>query len=168
MVMSCCLSLVPKETNHVIKGRRRFPRPFWLSLAAVSFTMAVSVFHAAAQNGSTYFLPGNLVLSRSVYDNNPNNVTVGMTLPPNCASGCVHAIVDGSYPYVFNNNSVDGSFGITSKIFLDQITTSGALVNSLEVPNSSQNGVLPKTDQMVTSFSSKFELALNLSTDGNI
>ena len=50
----------------------------------VSFTMAVSVFHVAAQNGSTYFLPGNLVLSRSVYDNNPNNVTVGMTLPPNC------------------------------------------------------------------------------------
>jgi len=84
MVMSCCLSLVFKETNHAIKSRRRFPRPFWLSLAAVSFTMAVSVFHVAAQNGSTYFLPGNLVLSRSVYDNNPNNVTVGMTLPPNC------------------------------------------------------------------------------------
>src|SRR5499427_7615609 len=48
-----------------------------------------------------------------------------------------------------------------------KITTSGALVNSLVVPNSSQNGVLPKTDQMVTSFSSKSELALNLSTDGN-
>ena len=62
---------------------------------------------------------------------------------------------------------MDGSFGFTSEIFLDQITTSGALVNSLEVPNSSQNGVLPTTDQMVTSFSSKSELALNLSTDDN-
>ena len=29
-----------------------------------------------AQNGSAYFSPDNLVVSRSVYDNNPNN-TVG-------------------------------------------------------------------------------------------
>jgi hypothetical protein len=48
---------------------------------------------------------------------------------------------------------------------LDQVTPSGMLVNSLEVPNSSQNGVPPNKDQMVTSFSSKSELALNLSTD---
>jgi hypothetical protein len=68
---------------------------------------------------------------------------------------------------VFNNALVDASFGITSKIFLDQITTNGALVNSLEVPNSSQNGVPPTKDQMVTSFSSKSEVALNLSTDGS-
>jgi hypothetical protein len=40
------------------------------------------------------------------------------------------------------------------------------LVNSLEVPNSSQNGVPPTKDQMVGSFSSKSEVALNLSTDG--
>ena len=73
---------------------------------------------------------------------------------------------DGTYPYVFNNDLVDGSFGITSKIFLDQLTPTGSLVNSLEVPNSSQNGVPPTKDQMVTSFSSKSELALNLSTDG--
>jgi len=117
--------------------------------------------------GGSYFLPGNLVVSRSVYDNNPHNVTVGQTLPPSCAGGCVAAIVDGSYPQVFNNDSVDASFGVSSKIFLDQITPSGALLNSLEVPNSSQNGVAPKKDQMVTSFSSKSELALNLSTDNN-
>jgi hypothetical protein len=70
-------------------------------------------------------------------------------------------------PYVWNNSLVDGSFGITSKIFLDQLTTSGTLLNSLEVPNSSQNGVPSTKDQMVTSFSSKSELALNLSTDGS-
>jgi hypothetical protein len=93
-------------------------------------------------------------------------------LPPSCApasGSCTSppttAIVDGTYPYVWNNDSIDGSFGITSKIFLDQISTSGSLVNSLEVPNSSQNGVPPTRDQMVTSFSSKSELALNLSTD---
>jgi hypothetical protein len=48
-------------------------------------------------------------------------------------------------------------------VFLDQVTATGALVNSLEVPNSSQNGVPPTADQLVTSFNSKSELALNLS-----
>jgi hypothetical protein len=139
----------------------------------IATTLAV-VFATYAQGGSTYFTPGNLLVSRSVYDNNPNNVTVGQTLPPNCAStgiGCgtptVTATNDGTYPTVWNNALVDASFGITSKIFLDQLTPSGTLVNSLEVPNSSQNGVPPTKDQMVTSFSSKSEMALNLSTDGN-
>ncbi len=77
------------------------------------------------------------------------------------------AIADGTYPSVWNNDSVDGSFGITSKIFLDQIAPDGTLLTSLEVPNSSQNGVPPTKDQMVTSFSSKSELALNLSSDGS-
>ena len=141
-----------------------------LRLAIVLITGCVV---ASAQNGSAYFTPGNLVVSRSVYDNNPTNTVVGVTvLPPNCsaASGScttppTTAISDGTYPYVWNNDTVDPSFGITSKIFLDQITPSGVLVNSLEVPNSSQNGVPPTKDQMVTSFSSKSELALNLSTD---
>jgi hypothetical protein len=128
---------------------------------------------AFAQDGSAFFSTGSLVVSRSVYDNNPNNTVVGVTaLPPNCvgtSGSCTTppttAISDGTYPYVWNNDSVDASFGITSKIFLDQITTSGSLINSLEVPNSSQNGVPPTKDQMVTSFSSKSELALNLSAD---
>jgi hypothetical protein len=68
---------------------------------------------------------------------------------------------------VWNNDLVDGSFGLTSKIVLDQITTGGFLVNSIEVPNSSDSQVTSNSDQMVTSFSSKSELALNLSTDGN-
>jgi hypothetical protein len=103
-----------------------------------------------------------------VYDNNPNNVVVGSLLPPGCEStstDCVMATYDGSYPYVWNNALVDGSFGITSKLFLDQLTPSGMPVNSIEVPNSSQNGVPPTKDQMVGSFSSKSEVALNLSTD---
>jgi hypothetical protein len=121
--------------------------------------------------GPTHFWPGNLVISRSVYDNNPNNVVVGTILPPNCANttgGCSAssgAPYDGSYPQVFNNDTYDGSFGITSKIFLDQITPSGFLINTLEVPNSLENGITSTSDQMVTSFSSKSELALHLSTD---
>lgn len=57
------------------------------------------------------------------------------------------------------------SFGITAKIYLDQITPYGWLINSLEVPNNSQRGINSKSDQLVTSFSSKSEIALNLSTD---
>jgi hypothetical protein len=106
------------------------------------------------------------LLSRVIYDNNPNNVVVGMQLPPGCApANCAAATDNGAYPQVFNNALVDKSFGITAKIILDQLTTSGNAINSLEVPNSSQNGVPPTKDQMVTSFSSKSELALDLSTD---
>ncbi|HWF84241.1 MAG TPA: hypothetical protein VG222_05325 [Vicinamibacterales bacterium] len=119
-----------------------------------------------------HFLPDNLVVSRSVYDNNPNNVGVGMVLPPDCASttaGCPkkggRATADGSLPLVWNNDLADPSFGITSKIFLDQVTPDGTFVNTLEVPNSSLPGVSASDDQLVTSFSSKSELALNLSTD---
>ena len=57
-------------------------------------------------------------------------------------------------------------FGITAKIILDQLTPSGIPINSLEVPNSSRKGISFTADQMVTSFSSKSELALDLSTDG--
>jgi hypothetical protein len=113
-----------------------------------------------------------LVVSRSVYDNNPNNVKVGEILPPNCASttgGCsasTGAPYNGTYPFVWNNDTYDGSFGITSKIYLDQLLPFGFVLGSLEVPNSSERGVNSKSDQLVTSFSSKSELALNLSTDG--
>jgi hypothetical protein len=136
-------------------------------LAGAVLGAAAFVGANANANGPDFFTAGNLLVSRSVYDDNPSNVTVGETLPPGCTSGCASAVADGSYPQVFNNDSVDGSFGITSKVFLDQLTPSGTPVNSLEVPNSSNNGVPPTKDQTVTSFSSKSELALNLSTDGN-
>jgi hypothetical protein len=136
-----------------------------LAFAAGAAAALVNV--GVGSGASAFFAPGNLLVSRSVYDNNPANVTVGQALPPGCTSGCGSASNDGTYPYVFNNDLVDGSFGITSKILLDQLTPSGSFVNTLEVPNSSQNGVPPSKDQLVTSFSSKSELALNLSTDGN-
>jgi hypothetical protein len=90
-------------------------------------------------------------------------------LPPDCVgAACVTATDGGAYPNVWNNALIDGSFGITSKIVLDQLSPSGALVSSLEVPNSSQHGVGPTADQMVGSFSSKSEVALNLSTDRQV
>jgi hypothetical protein len=139
------------------------------ALLLISATLAGSALTASAQ---TYFSPGNLVVSRSVYDPNPNNVNVkvGQMLPPNCIAtqgGCSGpATNDGTYPTVFNNVLVDPSFGVSSMIVLDQFTTAGSLVNSLEVPNSNHVGRVLLGDQMVTSFSSKSEVALNLSTDG--
>jgi hypothetical protein len=113
-------------------------------LAAMSFAF----FGPNVRADSSFFTPGNLVVSRSVYDDNPGNVQLGQLLPPNCTTppgGCGNAIQDGTYPFVWNNDSVDGSFGITSKIFLDQITANGSLVSTLEVPNSSQMECLRPT-----------------------
>jgi hypothetical protein len=94
-------------------------------------------------------------------------------LPPGCVAGtipvlllagghasvavaCSAASADSTYPTAFNNDKADGSFGVTSPIFLDNITTEGSLLGTLPIPS----------DQIVTSFSSKSELALNRSTDG--
>ena len=146
-----------------------FPAFIQTALAAHRFVVPFLLVGpvCAAVNGSDYFMPGNLVVSRVVYDNYAGNVEVGQELPPNCViPNCVTATNDGSYPSVRDNDLVDGSFGITAKIILDQLTPDGSLVNSLEVPNSSQRGVPATKDQMVSSFSSKSELALNLSTDG--
>jgi hypothetical protein len=89
----------------------------------VSIATLVGVITAHAQSGSGYFYPANLVVSRSVYVNT-NNIQAGTTiLPPNCSvASCptpTIAVVDSTYPFVWNNDTVDGSFGITSKIFLD-------------------------------------------------
>ena len=133
----------------------------------VAATVVAGAIVASAQ---TFFSPGNLVVSRSVYDNNPNNVTVGQILPPNCqitTGGCAGpATYDGTYPCVWNNDLVDGSFGITSAIVLDQFTPAGTLVNTLPVPSARRIGQPLLADDLVTSFSSKSEVALNLSTDG--
>jgi hypothetical protein len=162
-------SIFPKTKN--------FWHPFVTGIATVSLSVLATLPAVAQSNNDAFpfFFPGNLVVSRSVYDNNANNVKVGALLAPNCAntatlSGtpCVAAISNGIYPFVFNNVMPDPSFGITSKIFLDQITPFGFVLNSLEVPNSSQRNVHTGSDQLVTSFSSKSEIALNLSTDGSI
>ncbi len=152
---------------------RRFagPTAFRSGLAVTVFLSGVvGGTGAFADDDDIGFRPGNLLISRSVYDNNPANVIAGTTLlPPNCvAPNCVTATAGGSYPYIWDNSLVDGSFGITAKIVLDQLKPSGELINSLEVPNSSDHRVSPTADQMVTSFPSKSEIALNLSTDGRV
>jgi hypothetical protein len=55
------------------------------------------------------------------------------------------------------NTSVDGNFGVTSPIYLGQITSAGTFVSTTD---------LTALTGITTSFSSKSELALNLSTNG--
>lgn len=127
--------------------------------------------------------PGTLVLSRSEYVGTAATVTIGEALPLGCLGGTTGLTVDvptttggtaavavpcgiatdnGEYPNIFdshnvwNNANSDGSFGVTSPIFLDYLTTDGFPLGTVPIP----------TGQMVTSFSSKSELALNRSIDG--
>jgi hypothetical protein len=94
------------------------------------------------------------VVSESFYGGDPGIVAGKTQLPPGCTTGCVTATAGSAYPQVFNNDLVDANFGVTSRIFLSQLTPSGRPLGTFEVK------------QLVTSFSSKSELALNLSPDG--
>lgn len=152
-------------------SRFRFRRTPIAAALAITALATAAMVHAddAWQNQAFRFWPGNLVVSRSVYDNKAGNVKVGEVLPPNCpaSSGACGAAsgapYDGRYPYVWNDVIYDASFGITSRIYLDQITPSGWLIDSLEVPNNLHSS---RAGQLVTSFSSKSELGLHLSLDG--
>ena len=128
--------------------------------AAVGLTASAQ----ADGSGGPGLAPGNLLLFTSTYAT--PSITPGSTvLPPGCtaasaaASGtpCSTAGYSGAYPQSFNNDADDGSFGITSPIILDELNPlSGHLLDTIPVP----------TSDLVTSFSSKSEGALNLSTDG--
>jgi len=145
---------------------------------AVSFALAGSLQAGDDHDGDHHsdrfeFKPGTLVLTRSVYVGTPSSLVPGVTvLPPGCVAGTVNVPLiaggttpvvntcttptnDGTFPGVFLNSAADGHFGITSPIFLDNLETDGHKIDTLAIP----------TDQIVTSFSSKSELALHLSTD---
>jgi hypothetical protein len=156
-------------------------------LLAVPFVLpaglAAQYGHQEADNHHSQSQPDTLVLSRSVYEGTASTVTNGEALPLGCQGGstgltvnvpltaggtaavavpCGIATDNGEYPNLFdthnvwNNSNSDGSFGVSAPIFLDYLTTDGRDLGTLPIP----------TDRIVTSFSSKSELALNLSVDG--
>src|SRR5215469_1855399 len=137
-----------------------------LNRSLLSLVVLAAASSAALAQPFSGFTSGNIVVSRSVYTGDVSILAVGQPLPPVCPTtascGTGKASDSGAYPSttssnnVWNNNTVDGSFGITSPIFLDQLTPTGTLVNTLAIPPNLVN----------TSFSSKSEMALNLSTDG--
>jgi hypothetical protein len=151
----------------------------------VALVAGLKVGRADEDHRRFHFAPDSLVLTRSVYVGNADTVTIGEDLPPGCAGGangttnvnvptttagvsvsvavpCGIASDNGEFPNLHDNHNVwnnagsDGSFGITSPIFLDNLSEDGWVLDTLPIP----------THMMVTSFSSKSELALNRSVDG--
>src|SRR5579883_3031868 len=163
---NCLLTSTSSSHSHLSDTRecQHMPMREVCQVGRIAFILGF----AATVWGQSFsgFTPGNLVVSRTVYSGTAATLAAGQPLPPVCPStaacGTVKSTDNGAYPTigstnnVWNNDKADGSFGITSPIFLDQVSTSGALVNSLAIPTSMVN----------TSFSSKSELALNLSADG--
>ena len=127
-----------------------------LALTAGLGALIAAPAQAHDWHGRPNLEPGNLLVSESSFTT--ADIQPGVTeLPPGCTgTGCTPAVADGAYPFVFNNDSADGNFGVTSKVFLDELTPWGDPIAKIRVPD----------DQFVTSFSSKSELALNLSPEG--
>jgi hypothetical protein len=138
------------------------------------------------------FVPGSIVLSGTVYVGTADTVTPNEVLPPGCLQTgtiasqiadpnpatfdvptltggilavqvpCGYSSDNGEAPNlqdshnVWNNAATDPSFGVTSPIVLWDLSSNGFLLGRLDVPS----------NEIVTSFSSKSELALNRSADG--
>jgi hypothetical protein len=145
------------------RARRRSRR----ALAGIGCALAMCVAAGTAQadgwshrgHDGTRLIPGSLLLATSEYAT--PDIQAGVTqLPPGCATAptgsCSTAVADGTYPFSFNNSSVDAFFGVTSPVYLDELTSWGQHIGTIPVPD----------NQFVTSFSSKSELALNLSPEG--
>ncbi|HEY0870988.1 MAG TPA: hypothetical protein VGD55_11365 [Acidothermaceae bacterium] len=103
---------------------------------------------------STLLVPRSLVVSSSTYDRTVGAaaaLTVGTKL-----AGTATATTGNNYVTVWNNATVDSSFGVTSPIQLTDLDpTTNQILSRVTVP----------TDQVVTSFPSKSELGLHVTTD---
>jgi hypothetical protein len=107
----------------------------------------------------SHFVPNRILVTRSTYTGTAQTVPHPGSLPNNAAS-----VADGTFPGVFNNETPDGSFGVTSPIFLDQLAPSGAVLSRMNVTDaiSRQLGM-----DVTTSFPSKSELGLSLTPDNS-
>ena len=87
---------------------------------------------------------GHLVMSETDYTVPASRIVDSRTVLPGCTPApatsttpavTCKAIADAGYPEVFNNDTVDGSFGITTPLSLQTLTTSGAELGSYTLPN---------------------------------
>lgn len=114
-------------------------------------------------------VPGDLLVTATTYVA-PTGLAVGSTLPISGTSA-VTAVAGGAFcssadcsTGVWNNDSVDANFGTTSGITLQSVNAStGSVDNSLDVTALAASQGL----NLVTSFASKSELAINLTPDGS-
>jgi hypothetical protein len=119
----------------------------------------MSAIASPARADQPFLLPNSLVISSTTYDRRDGAIaalTVGTTLPDS-ATATTAAVASNNYVEVWNNESADASFGVTSPILLTDVEPhSGHVFSALRVP----------ADQVVTSFSSKSELALHVAGTG--
>ena len=91
---------------------RRLVLPVILLMASLVATAAAQA-RSHGRDGSS--AGTQLEISGSRY--READIQPGVTvLPPGCTSGCATATADGAYPYVFNNDLIDPSFGVASPI----------------------------------------------------
>jgi len=153
-------------TNHH-SGRRMAPRSLLrLALLAGSALAGASNVGIAADKFSSHDFDDrrfhldhdSLVISSSTYDRHKgalSSLMIGTTLPDS-ATATTMAVAGNNYVTVWNNASVDGSFGATSPITLTDVdASSGRILHRRHVPE----------EAVVTSFSSKSELGLHIAKD---
>lgn len=130
-----------------------------LQFAVPSILLMSAMASPPAQARQPFLLPNTLVISSTTYDRYRGAVAslaVGSTLP-STNTATTAAVASNNYVEVWNNASVDGSFGVTSPILLTDVEPhSGHVFSRLRVP----------THQVVTSFSSKSELGLHIAGEG--
>ena len=139
---------------------RKFPLPLHgvaLFMGCCS-VIAIGTASPAARADESFLPGGSLIISSSTYDRNQGAVAslkVGSVLPGS-ATATTTAISDNNYVTVWNNDTIDGSFGVTSPIRLTAVDPrSGSELRSIGIP----------TWEVVTSFSSKSELGLHITRD---
>ena len=141
------------------------PRASWRSLllagtAIVAANASFITFSYADDlggKGNFQFEPGTLVISSTTYDRTQGAVRLlNVGTPLGTTNAATAAIASNNYVTVWNNNSVDGAFGVTSPIELSDVDPLTGRVR--------HHGVVP-TDQVVTSFSSKSEGAIRITQD---
>jgi hypothetical protein len=109
-----------------------------LNFAVPSVLLMSAVASPVARAGQPFLLPNSLVISSTTYDRSEGAVaalTVGTTLPDS-ATATTAAVTGNNYVEVWNNESVDASFGVTSPILLTDIEShSGHVSGTVRVPS---------------------------------
>ena len=120
-----------------------------------------AILAASGANAETLINGNSLVISTTTYQDvgQAAGLVAGSSQLPGAKAGkSVTAVSNGALNTVWNNDSVDSSFGVTSAITLIDQSTSGYKTLATETINPSQ---------VVTSFPSKSELGLNIAYTAN-
>jgi hypothetical protein len=147
----------------------------WILRVAVSAALGSGAWFSTAASAQQALgnFGGDLIVSSSTYTdtgftagtalpyNSSGNLSGGSTL--NATAGSAFCASANCSANVWNNDSADANFGITSAIYLQDVnTTTGNIDNTVNVTQLAANAGI----NLVTSFSSKSELAINLTADG--